>query len=100
MDRILYWYVYRIIVYIDAKIIGAAKKVGEQLNIQVETKKIGKQHYLYKDTTKWDREKRKRIKVNSKYICGGDILLPGNDCYPPFRNKKRLKTGGTSKVNV
>ncbi|MHB8561417.1 MAG: hypothetical protein ACYDAP_09720 [Thermoplasmataceae archaeon] len=40
------------------------KKVGEQLNIQVETKKIGKQHYLYKDTTKWDGEKRKRIKAS------------------------------------
>jgi hypothetical protein len=62
MDKI-----HRIIVYIDAKIIEAAKKVGEQLYIPVEAKKISKQHYRYKDTTKWDREKRKRIKA-SEYL--------------------------------
>lgn len=35
--------------------------------IPVEAKKISKQHYRYKDTTKWDREKRKRIKA-SEYL--------------------------------
>ncbi|EQD75300.1 transposase (IS4), partial [mine drainage metagenome] len=51
----------------DAKILEAAKKVGEQLKIPVEAKKIGKQYYLYRDTTKWDKEKKKRVRV-SEYL--------------------------------
>jgi hypothetical protein len=33
----------------------------------VEVKKIGNSHYLYRSTTKWDREKKKRVKV-SEYL--------------------------------
>ena len=56
---------YTVLLYtLMLKSLRRQKKVGEQLKITVEAKKIGKQHYLYKDTTKWDREKRKRIKAS------------------------------------
>ena len=44
-----------------------AKKIGEERGIPVEVKKIGNSPYLYKDTTRWDREKKKRVRV-SGYI--------------------------------
>lgn len=43
-----------------------AKKICEECGIPVEVKKIGNSHYLYRDTTRWDRDK-KRICV-SEYI--------------------------------
>ena len=50
----------------DDQILEAARKVGRERNIPVEVKKIGNSHYLYRSTTKWDREK-KRVKV-SEYL--------------------------------
>jgi transposase len=51
----------------DPKIREIAKKIGEDRGIPVEVKKIGNSHYLYKDTTKWDKEKKKRVRV-SEYM--------------------------------
>ena len=58
--------VFPITVYMDDQILEAARKVGRERNIPVEVKKIGNSHYLYRSTTKWDREK-KRVKV-SEYL--------------------------------
>lgn len=51
----------------DPEIKRIAKKIGEERIIPVEVKQIGNSHYLYRDTTKWDREKKKRVRV-SEYI--------------------------------
>ena len=59
--------VFPITVYMDERILEAARKVGRDRNIPVEVKKIGNSHYLYRSTTKWDKEKKKRVKV-SEYL--------------------------------
>ena len=51
----------------DPRIRDIAKKIGEERGIPVKVKKIGNSHYLYKDTTRWDRDKKKRVRV-SEYI--------------------------------
>ena len=51
----------------DEHILEAARKIGRERNIPVEVKKIGNSHYLYRSTTKWDREKKRRVKV-SEYL--------------------------------
>ena len=51
----------------DPRIREIARKIGEERGIPVEVKKIGNSHYLYKDTTRWDRDKKKRVRV-SEYI--------------------------------
>jgi transposase len=51
----------------DPRIREIAKKIGEDRGIPVEVKKIGNSYYLYKDTTRWDKEKKKRVRV-SEYI--------------------------------
>ena len=51
----------------DERILEAARKIGKERNIPVELKKIGNSHYLYRSTTKWDREKKRRVKV-SEYL--------------------------------
>jgi len=51
----------------DSSIREIAKKIGKDLWIPVEAKKIGNAYYLYKDTTRWDKEKKKRVRV-SEYI--------------------------------
>jgi hypothetical protein len=33
-----------------------AKKIGKDLGIPVEAKKIGNAYYLYKDTTRWSKK--------------------------------------------
>ncbi|MEM0174298.1 MAG: hypothetical protein QXI16_07320 [Sulfolobaceae archaeon] len=43
------------------------KKIGEDCCIPVEVKKTGNSYYLYKDTTLWDKEKKKCVRV-SEYI--------------------------------
>ena len=48
---------------VDERILETARKIGKGRNIPVEVKKIGNSHYLYRSTTKWDREKKKRVKV-------------------------------------
>jgi hypothetical protein len=51
----------------DPSISEIAKKIGKDLGIPVEAKMIGNAYYLYKDTTRWDKEKKKRVRV-SEYI--------------------------------
>ena len=51
----------------DPRIREIAKRIGEEWDMPVEVKKIGNSHYLYKDTTRWDKEKKKRVRV-SEYI--------------------------------
>ena len=51
----------------DPRIREIAKKIGEERGIPVEVKKMGNSYYLYRDTTRWDREKKKRVRV-SEYI--------------------------------
>ena len=51
----------------DPEIRKIAKKIGEERGIPVEVKQIGNSYYLYKDTTRWDSEKKKRTRV-SEYI--------------------------------
>ncbi len=49
------------------EIIKVAKEIGKNMDIPVEVKQIGNNYYLYKDTTKWDKDKKKRVRV-SEYI--------------------------------
>ena len=65
MER--FFNVFPITVYMDEHILEAARKIGKERNIPVEVKKIGNSHYLYRSTTKWDKEKKKRVKV-SEYL--------------------------------
>jgi len=51
----------------DPSISEIAKKIGKDRGIPVEAKKIGNAYYLYKDTTRWDKENKKRVRV-SEYI--------------------------------
>ena len=51
----------------DPEIRKIAKRIGEERRIPVEVKQIGNSHYLYKDTTRWDKEKKKRVRV-SEYL--------------------------------
>ena len=51
----------------NPEILKAAKKIGEGRGIPVEVKSMGNSYYLYRDTTRWDKERKKRIKV-SEYI--------------------------------
>lgn len=51
----------------DPEIKKIAKRIGEERGIPVEVKQIGNSYYLYRDTTRWDREKKKRVRV-SEYI--------------------------------
>ena len=51
----------------DPRIREIAKRIGEDRGIPVEVKKIGNLYYFYGDTTRWDKEKKKRIRV-SGYI--------------------------------
>ena len=51
----------------DPKIREIAKRIGEERGIPVEVKKIGNSYYLYRDTTRWDKERKKRVRV-SEYI--------------------------------
>ena len=50
----------------DPRIREIAKRIGEDRGIAVEVKKIRNSYYPYRDTTKWDKEK-KRVRV-SGYI--------------------------------
>ena len=43
----------------DPRIREIAKRIGEERGIPVEAKKIGNAYYLYWDTTRWDKEKKK-----------------------------------------
>ena len=61
-NRIPYNHVYVIIIYMNPEIKKIAKEIGEERDIPVEVKKIGNSYYLYKDTTRWDREKKKRVR--------------------------------------
>ncbi len=45
----------------------AARKIGEERGIPVEVKFMGNSHYLYRDTTRWDKDRKKRVKV-SEYM--------------------------------
>ena len=49
------------------KIREIAKEICEDPGIPVEVKKIGNSQNLYKGTTKWDKEKKKRVRV-SEYM--------------------------------
>ncbi|MCW6168379.1 MAG: hypothetical protein LVQ96_00930 [Thermoplasmatales archaeon] len=51
----------------NPEILKAAKKIGEERGIPVEVKPKGNSYYLYRDTTRWDKERKKRVKV-SEYI--------------------------------
>ena len=51
----------------DPEIKKIAKRIGEERGIPVEVKQIGNSYYLYRDTTRWDREKKKRVRV-SEYL--------------------------------
>ena len=51
----------------DPEILKAAKKIGEERGIPVEVKPKGNSYYLYRDTTRWDKERKKRVKV-SEYM--------------------------------
>ena len=51
----------------DPEILRAAKKIGKERGVPVEVKSKGNSHYLYRDTTRWDKERKKRVKV-SEYI--------------------------------
>ena len=51
----------------DPEILKTAKSIGKERGIPVEVKRIGESHYLYRSTTRWDRERKKRVKV-SEYI--------------------------------
>ncbi|OWP56862.1 MAG: hypothetical protein B2I17_03630 [Thermoplasmatales archaeon B_DKE] len=59
--------VYTLLLYTwITKIKEAAKRIGEERGIPVEVKKIGNSYYLYRDTTRWDR-KKKRVRI-SEYM--------------------------------
>jgi hypothetical protein len=51
----------------DPEIGRIAKRISEERGIPVEVKQIGNSYYLYRDTTRWDREKKKRVRV-SEYL--------------------------------
>ncbi|MCL5439428.1 MAG: transposase [Candidatus Thermoplasmatota archaeon] len=51
----------------NPEILKAAKKIGEERGIPVEVKSMGNSYYLYRDTTRWDKERKKRVKV-SEYM--------------------------------
>ena len=51
----------------DPEIKKIAKRIGDERGIPVEVKQVGNSYYLYRDTTRWDREKKKRVRV-SEYI--------------------------------
>jgi hypothetical protein len=51
----------------DPKIREIVKRIGEERGIPVEVKKIVNSYYLYKDTTRWDKERKKSVRV-SEYI--------------------------------
>lgn len=75
----------------DPEIRKIAKKIGEERGIPVEVKKIGNSYYLYKDTTKWDREKKKRVRV-SEYL--GRI----NEHGLVERNRRSIYEFGNSEI--
>jgi len=52
--------------YIDPRIKEIARKRGEERGISAEAKKIRNSYYLYKDTTKWDKEEKKRGRIHGK----------------------------------
>ena len=41
-----------------------AKKIGEGRDIPVETKKIGIAYYLYRDKTRWNKEKKRLFSLS------------------------------------
>ena len=86
--------VFPITVYMDEPILEAARKIGKDRNIPVEVKKIGNSHYLYRSTTKWDKEKKKRVKV-SEYlgrINGNGLVEKNNRSIFEFGNSELLMT--------
>jgi len=51
----------------NPEIMEIAKKIGRERAIPVEVKKKGNSYYLYRDSTRWDKERKKRVRV-SDYI--------------------------------
>lgn len=92
-NRDPYCGVFPITVYRDAEIIRTAKRIGKECGIPAEVKKIGGSHYLYRSTTRWDREKRKRVKV-SEYIG----RIEGNGLVE--RNRRSIFEFGNSELLI
>ena len=68
-------------------VLQALKKERKKLHLPLEAKKIGKNYYLYKSTSKWDKQKKKTKKV-STYL--GKLTEKG--VTPRVRGTRRLRT--------
>ncbi len=78
----------------DEHILEAARKIGRERNIPVEVKKIGNSHYLYRSTTEWDKERKRRVKV-SEYLGRIDengLVEKNNRSIFEFGNSELLMT--------
>ena len=51
----------------DQEILKASKKIGEERGILVEVKSLGNSYYPYRDTKRWGKDRKKRVKV-SEYM--------------------------------
>lgn len=75
----------------DPRIRAIARKICEDFGIPLMVTNIGNSYYLYKDTKKWDKEKKKHVR-GSEYI--GRIYKNG----PVEKNRRLIYEFGNSQL--